>query len=338
MIAEVAAGIRTEKAVCDNCGRTDGTLVATGRDHEYATAARETFTFVRCACGLVYLNPRPSAAELPVIYPEGYYAYRLVEQRAASTRRADSLLGRYMGWRAAARLGPYAERLLRLGRQRLSVLDVGCGDGSVLDAWRRALGGIDVDTRGVEMNARAAAIARRRGHTITAARIEETALPERAFDLVCSFHVIEHVDSPTAFLRAMRAALRPDGWALIETPNVDTFDFRLFRARHWGAFHFPRHWTLYDARTFGVLAENAGFDIVDVRYLPSAIHWVWTMHSLLHDRAPRLADRAFPPVDVFLRGSPYNVSLLATFTAVDLAAIAVTGRSSVMRLLLRPRV
>ena len=103
----------------------------------------------------------------------------------------------------------------------------------MLDLWSRALGGA-AETHGVEMNREAAAIASAHGHSVTAARIEDADLPRAHFDLVYSLHVVEHVADPTSFMGAIRAALRPGGYCLIDTPNIDTFDFRLFGGHHWG--------------------------------------------------------------------------------------------------------
>jgi len=258
-------------------------------------------------------------------------------ERRSAARGADSLLARYMTSRMVGRLRPFARRVREAaGARPARVLDIGCGDGTMLDLWRRALDDGDAETHGVEMNGRAADLARSRGHTITTSRIEIADIPRAYFDLIYSLHVIEHVEDPTSFMMAARASLRPEGYLLIDTPNVDTFDFRVFGARHWGGYHVPRHWTLYDATTFTTLAHKTGFDVVAIEYCPSAIFWVWTLHSIASERVPRWADKLFPPVDIFLRASPWNVALLGTFTAVDLAAIAVTGRCSTMRVLLRP--
>jgi 2-polyprenyl-3-methyl-5-hydroxy-6-metoxy-1,4-benzoquinol methylase len=46
-------------------------------------------------------------------------------------------------------------------------------------------------------------------------------LAGQTFDLVVATEVIEHVESPIAFLRLVRSLLRPDGVAILTTPNVD---------------------------------------------------------------------------------------------------------------------
>jgi 2-polyprenyl-3-methyl-5-hydroxy-6-metoxy-1,4-benzoquinol methylase len=337
-MSSVGEGLLVQERVpCNNCGRLDAEEIAQGVDHEYPHTSPDTFRVVRCACGLVYLNPRPVVGELDRIYPDDYYAYQIVEQRLQRPKGRPSTLRRFMEDRAIGRLRACAAGVAR-SEGPLRILDVGCGDGTVLNQWRAALAGQgEVSTHGVEMNEKAAEIARAQGHEITAARIEACNLPEAAFDLAYSFHVIEHVEDPASFMVALRKAIKPGGLVLMETPNVDTFDFRLLRRRHWGAYHFPRHFNLYDAKTFSALAEKAGFTVERIDYLPSAVFWVWSLHSLLFARSRRLADWLFPPVDILLRGSPWISGLMAFFTVFDIGGRWLTGRTANMRITLRPR-
>src|ERR1700742_2202655 len=70
---ESAAQLSLEETRCALCGSPNATPEAYGYDFEYNTA-RNGFCFVRCArCQHVYLNPRPAARDLGVIYPSNYY-------------------------------------------------------------------------------------------------------------------------------------------------------------------------------------------------------------------------------------------------------------------------
>lgn len=57
-----------------------------------------------------------------------------------------------------------------------------------------------------------------------------------AFDFVTAVEVIEHLESPIAFLRHIRSLLKPDGVALITTPNLDNAPSR-FRFLLTGKLH-----------------------------------------------------------------------------------------------------
>ena len=52
-------------------------------------------------------------------------------------------------------------------------------------------------------------------------------LGEQAFDLVTSVEVIEHLESPLGFLRNVRRLLKPEGVAVLTTPNVENTPARL---------------------------------------------------------------------------------------------------------------
>ena len=60
---------------------------------------------------------------------------------------------------------------------------------------------------------------------------------------------------PVLTLARIRDWLAPGGLLALETPNLDSWDARLFCARWWGGYHFPRHWVLFDPQSIRVALD-----------------------------------------------------------------------------------
>lgn len=317
--------VTTVEGPCPLCGTEASHLVMRGRDREYDTTPDE-FSVVRCAsCGLRRLNPRPALSELQRIYPPHYHAYRMRPESDRSPTRplVTQLRHRFYSRRLRRSLRYLDDRAM------IDLLDVGCGDGWMLDLYRRHGHG-RIRTFGVDVHPAACAMARRAGHTVWCGRFEDLDLPPR-FDLVNVSHVIEHVADPVGFMHKIRDLLRPSGVVVVETPNIATVEARLFPTS-WGAYHIPRHWTFFDPQTLRVLGARAHLDLIEMAFHPAPVHWVWTVNAMARARSgpvARLAQRCCAPLDVFASG-PKTLALLSLFTCVDWAVGALTGQTSNM--------
>jgi 2-polyprenyl-3-methyl-5-hydroxy-6-metoxy-1,4-benzoquinol methylase len=338
--APAAAPIKTEDVNCTGCGAHDDVVLYEGREHEYTSTTDAWFPVVRCrVCGLVRLNPRPAVSELDRIYPPEYYAYHLVHEGADQPSKfSPGGLGETI---KAARYQKRFKVLLERaapGTGPIRVLDVGCADGRLLTWYRQAIPSRTIETYGIDISEAAVEQARRNGHTAVAGRFEtDTELPDGTFDLIVASHVIEHVADPIAFARRAADLLKPGGLFMFATPNVDSVDVRRF-GRFWGGWHFPRHWTMYDAKTAAQLAEHVGLVVEEVGYEVNPVFWNWTAHAWLRERrGDTLADKVFPPVSIF-QPSPRSFVLLSIFTVIDMVQRLLTGRTASMQVELRKQV
>ena len=158
-----------------------------------------------------------------------------------------------------------AERRMRLierttGLRGGSLLDVGSGTGEVLIAAR----GRGWRGHGVEPERTAARMARDRGLTVTVAQLEESELPERSFDVVSAFHVLEHVPDSRAFLSAMARWARRGGFVVIEVPNWRSYQRQQMR-EHWIGLRPLEHLVHFTPQTLPRTIQAAGLDPVMVR-------------------------------------------------------------------------
>lgn len=303
--------LRLEYQPCCLCGVEDAEPVGVGEDFEYRTSP-DTFVAMRCRqCGLVYLNPRPATDELDRIYPPTYHAFDFTAANFGLAHRVRS-------WLESRRLLSYCRGLDDHAR----ILDVGCGDGFHLELLKK-YGRPGWRLEGVDASEQAVAAARRSGLDVHLGTAETADLEPGAYDLVLLIATIEHVADPPAVLRAAARLLRPGGRAVVVTDNTGTLDFRLFRGRHWGGYHFPRHWNLFNKRTLALLSEQAGLRVERLGTVVSPVNWVYSLHVRLRDRgAPNWL------VNRFTLKSPVS---LAVFTMVDNVS-RLFGRGALLKL------
>jgi len=212
-----------------------------------------------------------------------------------------------------------------IGLKPRTFLDVGCGDGRYLQVLE-SMGMSRDDLFGLELDERAVAIARERGFQAFVGNAESwTGFNGRKFDAISLFHVVEHVADPTRLLSRLREWLSDDGVIIMETPNIDSADARLFRGKYWGGYHFPRHWHFFNIETMRKCLGNAGLSLHSIRYQTGHSFWAFSVHhALKYNRGfpvPGLA-RMFHPLD--------SLPVLAAATALDLARAALGFRTSAM--------
>lgn len=104
-----------------------------------------------------------------------------------------------------------------------SALDIGCNDGTFLEALRAA--GIE-RCCGIEPNTVPLARARDLGFAVVNAMISPEAVTtltdaHGAFDLVSCRQALEHMPDTDIFFRSVRRALKPGGYLLIDVPDVE---------------------------------------------------------------------------------------------------------------------
>jgi predicted SAM-dependent methyltransferase len=93
-------------------------------------------------------------------------------------------------------------------------------------------------------------------------------------NLIVANQLIEHLLNPVSFLMNCFEALKADGILFMETPNFDSFEYRLFKHTGvWGGFHTPKHFYLFNKKSLINLVENNGFVVISHEYIMSPYVW-----------------------------------------------------------------
>ena len=232
-----------ETVDCAVCGAKSSTPALSANDPDGLSS--QPFSIVRCvSCGLLRVDPRPSAVEIGRYYLPAYY-----DKPGEDSGGLGRLIARFfMSERVAKASGNQSA-----GR----VLDIGCGEGTFLAAMARRgweAWGVEVSSDGAE---RAAA---RPGLKIFAKPLEECGLQPKSFDLITLWHSIEHVPDPEALLRRVATLVKDDGRIFLAFPSPRSWDLRLFGAR-WFHLDPPRHLYYFSPDTMSRLLEKCGMKV-----------------------------------------------------------------------------
>jgi SAM-dependent methyltransferase len=220
------------------------------------------------ACGTVNKTvPLKDVHEQP--YKGNVLRYQIYECADCGTQSCDPMkaappdwyphIGEYYGWRWE--FDCFLEDVGRLMRNHgpIRVLEIGCGEGIVLDRLRS----IADEVWGLEFNRAAAQTGSAKGLRIIEATIEEfsSRYSGESFDAVAFFQVLEHVEDPLAFLRIVRHLLRQTGRIYLSVPNPDRYQLSIYR-ESWD--YPPHHLSRFTKDGLQRLLGRAGFDTLKI--------------------------------------------------------------------------
>jgi 2-polyprenyl-3-methyl-5-hydroxy-6-metoxy-1,4-benzoquinol methylase len=196
----------------------------------------------RCkSCGFVYLaNWEHSLRQSERLYD---YYERLSDE---DLTRRHSPENRARQQKLLRKLAAYTP-----GRK---LLDVGCGDGQLLqtatdEGW---------DAVGIDLSGGAVRLCERRGLSAFQTDFFDSSLDTRRFDVVVMSELIEHVPSPQRFLTRAEELLEMDGVLYLTTPNFGSLARRIL-GENWSVIH-AEHIGYFERSTLRkIISEDTGF-------------------------------------------------------------------------------
>lgn len=279
---------------CDLCGKDSSIHLFQGKNCELGRD--EQYSVVRCTnCGLVYLNPRPSEAEIARYYGEEYKPFQEIA----------GILG--MIERIVVRVR--TERLKKWVKKGGRILELGCGTGYYLASIR--------DTNlwevaGVELSPYAANFARGKlGLPVSTGTIFDAAFPDEIFDAVIMRHVLEHVPNPSATMQEIYRVIKRDGRLILTVPNIETIEIKFFKAS-WHGWSLPTHFYLFSPETLSELLKKTGFVVEKLDYSALPNNWAGSMNNFLRGRKI--------PLSKFWDSNLVFIAMLFLFTPVSFLA------------------
>jgi len=209
---------------------------------------------IRCArCGVATTSPWPSDKQLGEAYAVWY----------RPTAGRFSGVGDKVLRRTRSALANRLHRVLPKG----PILDVGAGDGTLVDAFRRhgrEATGVDPYASGSHPHVRDVEFEEMTG----------------AWSAVIFWHSLEHLRRPVRALRHAADLVVPGGVLVVAVPNATSLQARLFGDR-WLALDLPRHLVHISPPALLSQLEALGFRVERVSYLRGGQVLFGWLHGLV---------------------------------------------------------
>ena len=137
------------------------------------------------------------------------------------------------------------------------LIEVGCGDGDVLDLIRE----LQFDSHGIEYREEFVNRLRNEGFTVHKGYVADSqfSIPNMKYDAFLSFNVLEHSPNPKTFLKGMRALLKPEAIGLIEVPNLD-----MILSKNMLSEFMLEHLCYFTRETLRLTLESSGFQVLGI--------------------------------------------------------------------------
>ena len=222
-----------ERAICPVCK---------SRQTDDFRDVREYHFQICAACRFVFLHPMPSEMVLESMYNTGGQItpdfYPKAKSRLHRALRIAMHLYRF-AWR-----GP--------------VLDVGCGGGFQVEAFRR----FGMRPTGLDISANSIAFARNAfsKNDFYCEKFEEFERRNKKFKLIYSSEVIEHVVDIDSYMNFLLHNTEDRGYVYITTPDIDS-PLVPENILDWDVFNPPRHVQFFQPENLRRLFEDRGFSV-----------------------------------------------------------------------------
>jgi 2-polyprenyl-3-methyl-5-hydroxy-6-metoxy-1,4-benzoquinol methylase len=263
------------------------------------------FLYFECSkCGCLQIAEIPM--DLSKFYNTDYYSFQASSQlqenifiRFLKKQRMSYYIGQnnFLGALIAklTHKGEYFQ-WLSLGKLNFasSILDVGCGSGSLLlllksRGFQNLLG---VDPYLEE------AISYPNGVKVLKQRLDEV---NQQFDFVILSHSFEHMPDPMNALKDVYRIVKPGCRALLRIPIFPSFAWETYGV-NWVQLDAPRHLFIHSKKSISILAKEAGFQSVDFSYDSTAFQF-WGSEQYLHG-IPLISEKSYlcyPEASIFSR-------------------------------------
>jgi len=215
------------------------------------------------------LNPRPDGSEIADHYRNQPYDPYIHTANSSTLRDQAYLAARsaLLGYRAAIVMKYPAKT-----PAKLSLLEIGCSTGDLLNYLHDKKGIPKENLAGVEPDVETRKIARKRFNLNIYSSIYKVNNSPAKFDRIVLWHTLEHIHTLNETIAYAVKKLEHEGLLVIALPNPSSFDAKHYR-ENWIAWDAPRHLYHFVPETLEKLLDTHKLKIIKQQpYLPDTLY------------------------------------------------------------------
>ena len=242
-------------------------LIEVGRKYSYSVCKH---------CGGAVLIPQPKREEVHEIYSSDRYFSDL------SKPHKNIFIQLLLGIKVFKGQNEWILTEFKKG----SVLDVGCGNGIFLNDLKKSgwnVWGSDISKIAVKNTGKLIGPKRVKVGRFTSQRFSGR------FDLISFWHVLEHVENPTRYLKKAYYFLKKGSHVVGEVPNFGSLNLRIFKSNYsW--LMIPEHRLYFSNKALYEVLKKAGFVSINIFSVPRALlNFSLSLNNILkRKRAPKI--------------------------------------------------
>lgn len=236
----------------------------------YVFGGESEHNFWECDnCEAIYLYPIPSVEDEKKFYLQEFEKF--MSSRVGDHRDwSNALKHKKTNQDQVQRRIPYLEEYLHPG---ISLLEIGCSSGFMLDAFRE----YGVRCHGVEPSGEFSEYLTQAGYEVVS---DLSDIEDKQFDIITHFFVLEHIRNPFDFLQQTYELLNSDGVIICEVPCANDPLTSLYSIEPFEKFYWSvAHHFYYTPKSIQFVMEQLGYKykIVPEQRYDLSNHLTWLM-------------------------------------------------------------
>ncbi|MCX7990598.1 MAG: class I SAM-dependent methyltransferase [Proteobacteria bacterium] len=163
----------------------------------------------------------------------------------------------------------FGEVLDLIDKKNTKLLEIGCGKGFFLDMAKKrgaVVFGVDINKKAIDFAQKNFGL-----NNTFAGTIDDflSGSKEQDFDIVCLFHVIEHLKDPKNFIIKISELVKHNGLLCLSFPNPHRIDLKFLKREHWD--YPPHHLTRWNEKSIGYLLKEGCFEVIKTAMEPLSV-------------------------------------------------------------------